>query len=206
MGDVRAKILEAAIACIQRDGIEKVTSRVIAAEAGVNLAALNYYFGSKDKVLELALDRAMTSAFVDILDDYDRHLRRHRKVREAFVALLDEAIEGGTRFPNVGFALVHETITSQRYDTPFVEKLEGFLDTFFERIGEHLRGADERERRASLVLLWSSVLLSGLLPGVFDRFRRGALTDPEARLAYVRSMVDTCFVPERRARRARHGR
>ncbi len=191
----RARIVEAAIECIQRDGIEAVTSRSIAKQAGVNLAAINYYFGGKEQVLDLALGVALDSAFSDSLVDFEKFLARHGDVREATVALLDETIEAALRFPNVGFALVHETMAQQRYDTVFVERLNTFVDALFVHLGDRLRGDTESLRRASLVQMWSTVLVSGLVPHAFDRALRVPLTDAAARIAYVRLLVDSHFAP-----------
>ncbi|MET3654014.1 TetR/AcrR family transcriptional regulator [Dyella japonica] len=45
--DLRARLIEAALACFVRDGIAATSLRSIAKEAGVTPAMLNYYFGSK---------------------------------------------------------------------------------------------------------------------------------------------------------------
>lgn len=47
----RQQILEAARAALARDGYEKITTRRIAQEAGVNIATLHYYFGTKEALL-----------------------------------------------------------------------------------------------------------------------------------------------------------
>lgn len=47
----RQLILDAAIRILGRDGYQKMTARAIAAEAGTNLALVNYYFGSKRNLL-----------------------------------------------------------------------------------------------------------------------------------------------------------
>ncbi len=47
----RARILEAAIVVLARDGIAETTTRKIATEADVNQAMLRYYFGSKEDLL-----------------------------------------------------------------------------------------------------------------------------------------------------------
>lgn len=44
---VEIKIIEAAIECIEQFGLKGATNRRIAEKAGVNLAAINYYFRSK---------------------------------------------------------------------------------------------------------------------------------------------------------------
>src|SRR5437899_9095474 len=50
-GATRDAILAAAQRILARDGYGGLTARAIAAEAGTNVASLNYYFGSKRKFL-----------------------------------------------------------------------------------------------------------------------------------------------------------
>ena len=61
--DLRATLVEAALACFVRDGIAATSLRGIATQAGVTPAMLNYYFGSKlalrDAIFEERLMPAM---------------------------------------------------------------------------------------------------------------------------------------------------
>jgi AcrR family transcriptional regulator len=50
----RNAILDAAWTALARDGYEKITTRRIAKMAGVNVATLHYYFGSKEQLLSEA--------------------------------------------------------------------------------------------------------------------------------------------------------
>jgi AcrR family transcriptional regulator len=54
--DSRTRILEAALTVLARDGFAALTARSIAAEAGTNLALLNYYFGTKEQLLLAVFD------------------------------------------------------------------------------------------------------------------------------------------------------
>ena len=45
-GSTRERILGAAVAVIEREGAERTTVRTIAAEAGVNVAAISYHYRS----------------------------------------------------------------------------------------------------------------------------------------------------------------
>ncbi|MEH7306516.1 TetR/AcrR family transcriptional regulator [Neobacillus drentensis] len=68
----REKILNSTLELITTEGLENVTLRKIAAAAEVNLALINYYFGSKDKLINEALKVLLASfreAFL-ILDDH----------------------------------------------------------------------------------------------------------------------------------------
>lgn len=51
----RDRIISATLDIIGNEGFQNVTVRKIAAAAGVNIAAVNYYFGSKDNVVNEAL-------------------------------------------------------------------------------------------------------------------------------------------------------
>lgn len=55
MTDTRQRLLEATRECLGRKGLAATTSRDIAATAGANLAAITYYFGSKDDLVAGAL-------------------------------------------------------------------------------------------------------------------------------------------------------
>lgn len=68
----KGNILNSTLELIKTEGLENVTLRKIAAVADVNLALINYYFGSKDKLINEALKVLLASfreAFL-ILDDY----------------------------------------------------------------------------------------------------------------------------------------
>ena len=52
----RDRIIATTINIIGQEGIQNLTTRSIAKAAAVNIAAINYYFGSKDKLVELALE------------------------------------------------------------------------------------------------------------------------------------------------------
>lgn len=78
----RDNILNATLKIIGEEGFQNVTIRKIATLAEVNVAAVNYHFGSKDVVINEAL-RYMTT-----------------KLREAFVFLGDNNIPAQERMKN----------------------------------------------------------------------------------------------------------
>lgn len=55
-GSTPQRILAAALRVLARDGFGGLSARAIAAEAGTNLALLNYYFGSKEQLLLALFD------------------------------------------------------------------------------------------------------------------------------------------------------
>src|SRR5947207_4628607 len=67
----RRAIVEAALAVIGRGGVDAVTHRAVAGEAGVPLAATTYYFGSKAELVQEALELVITRSG-EIVDEYTR--------------------------------------------------------------------------------------------------------------------------------------
>lgn len=69
--ETKAKILQSTLDLIKMEGFESVTVRKIAADSGTNVALVNYYFGSKDKLINEALSVFLTGfqGTFDLLDD-----------------------------------------------------------------------------------------------------------------------------------------
>ncbi|HEX9713226.1 MAG TPA: TetR/AcrR family transcriptional regulator [Actinomycetota bacterium] len=89
--DTRARLLEAADACLRTHGIPGATSRAIATEAGTNLQAIAYHFGSKDELVSEALvtgiRRWLEPALGILRTDMDPVRRMLAAVRELNAAL-----------------------------------------------------------------------------------------------------------------------
>jgi len=188
----RERILLAAIACIERDGIDAVTTRTIASEAGANIAAINYYFQGKDRLVALALDRTLDEAFAEPIAALDR-VRAAERPRDALVELLDEMVAGAVKYPRIAFAHLRDPIAQQRYDVPVVERMRSFLDALHARLGRSLRARGRANRRVALAQLWSVILMTGLLPGLARETAGIDLQQPRARRTYVQALVAAFF-------------
>ncbi len=86
MSDTRApqatknRILDAAEALFMEHGFEATSLRAITAAAGVNLAAVNYHFGSKEELFQSVLTRRldpMNQQRLDLLTRLERDLAPH---------------------------------------------------------------------------------------------------------------------------------
>ncbi len=85
-GEVRrAELLEAAIHVIGAHGLDAVTHRAVAAEAGVPAASTSYYFRSKDELIDEALG-ALATREIELL-------RRRREALGDRAADLEETTE-----------------------------------------------------------------------------------------------------------------
>src|SRR5512145_2902278 len=57
--ETRTRILDAAEELFMQHGFEGASMRMLTARAGVNLAAINYHFGSKDALIEAVFRRRL---------------------------------------------------------------------------------------------------------------------------------------------------
>lgn len=83
------KILEAARKVFTEKGYEATKTRDIAAEAGINIASLHYYFRSKEKLFEIIISETM-GRYSNIIDkelEGDKPL--HQKIRRFVEVYLD---------------------------------------------------------------------------------------------------------------------
>lgn len=82
-----AHILDAAVRLIAADGLAGLSIRSVANEAGVSLAQVQYYFGSKDALIEAAFDHASTE-FLTLLEPAFRRQSSPRRLRELIMLWL----------------------------------------------------------------------------------------------------------------------
>ena len=91
---VEEKIIRATIDCIEEFGIVGATTRRIAKSAEVNIAAINYYFRSKDRLIEIGLHQTMENSFGDWQRDItDRERDLDARLRKALVELFRFVID-----------------------------------------------------------------------------------------------------------------
>ena len=73
--DTKSRILDAAESLFTEHGFEATSLRSLTAAAGVNLAAVNYHFGTKEELFQAVLTRRldpMNQERIDLLDRYRR--------------------------------------------------------------------------------------------------------------------------------------
>src|SRR6185437_320586 len=105
--ETRTRILDAAEELFMQHGFEGTSMRLLTAKAGVNLAAVNYHFGSKHALVEAVFRRRldpMNAARISALEELERqgHPLTPDAIIRAFVApslrLIEDAKGGGRNF------------------------------------------------------------------------------------------------------------
>jgi AcrR family transcriptional regulator len=197
---VRDRIVLAAIECIEREGVAGATIRSIAREAGVNSAAISYYFRSKDRLLEEALERTRREGSSEMLEELAEAGAATGDPRLALREILVQQFLGATRYPRITQWHLHEPLAgkatgaSARYWTEFFE-------LFFQRVRPLLAPGTGEEQRLSVVQLWSALILPGMMPGFFSEFAGVDLRGEEAAGRYVDRLLEGILREEGRGKR-----
>jgi AcrR family transcriptional regulator len=186
----REKIVIATIECIEDQGLQTLTIRSIASKAGVNSAAINYYFNTKEKLVEEALDKTLgefkkipeETLQIDALDPQAR-------LRAFFGALFDSLV----RWPRIVRAHLQSPLFEANYGTRFVDTFNSFLTDLLRRLEEMPLGPQEHNLRLRVIQSFSAVLIPGLMPGLFRYFSGLDFTDPAARKSYIDDLVTHLF-------------
>ena len=69
MRNTKDKLLKTAARLFARHGTDGVSTRELARQAGVNLCAISYYFGSKQKLYEAVIDDLISTFKTDLLTE-----------------------------------------------------------------------------------------------------------------------------------------
>lgn len=188
---IRDRIILATLACIERDGIDSMTVRGIAKEAGVNSAAINYYFGTKDRLVDQVLSQTLREGLSGSLNEFEQLIEsKSGDIRSALAEFLVLFFGQMVNWPRLTEAQLHDALTRQNYEGPAIREANAFLDRFLEIVRPILPERTETEHRNATLQLWLPLMFLGILPRAFERFGRTAVDDPDWRGAYVRQLLD----------------
>ncbi len=117
--DTRSKIMKAAVDMIGREGNLSVTIREIADKAGVNIAAINYHFSSKENLLE-EVER-VTMEQVTII--YNCLLDGKKSARERLMKWADELMRYLIDYPGIIYMIGSRILQSDNKSAGLAEYL-----------------------------------------------------------------------------------
>jgi TetR/AcrR family transcriptional regulator, regulator of cefoperazone and chloramphenicol sensitivity len=180
------RIIAATLECIEKYGVKGATNRRIAAQAGVNIASINYYFRSKEALINRCMEITLDNAFG--WNDF-AHLE-NCSARDTCVAIFDHLIEGGGNFPGITRAHFYDLIV-KGFDNSAVE---GKLNEFAVHLSADLEakgvGLEKSELDLACMQIISAALMVILAPGLFEqKFGVDLRREPD-RKRFVERLVD----------------
>ncbi len=172
----RQLILEAVVTCIEKYGIDKVTTRKIATEAGTNIASINYYFRSKEDLISEALSMTINHMMEDVTSAIgDAQQSLEDVLENVFYYLL----EGGLHFPGISTAHLYKAITEKKYDSLSAQAIIKVFEELVKRVSRENPQRDPVETRLLLSQILSSIMFTMLAPGFFSVARKYEFTSED---------------------------
>ena len=185
--DPEQRILLAAIQDIEDEGIQNVTIRGIAKRAGVNSAAINYYYRSKDRLLDQVMDYTLENAFGDVTEFIpDGPIDSTDPIK----AYLRHMLWGMRQYPGICRAHLYAPLVESQIESRAVDRFNALMGSICDRMQHRVPHNGQMELKWGLVQLVSSLLMSGLAPDVFHEFLGDALQEQTQIDAYVDDLVD----------------
>jgi AcrR family transcriptional regulator len=160
----RQRLIMATIDCIEELGLGKTTVRAIAKCANVNIAAVSYYFGSKEELVGATLEHTLDHMLADVREYLERV---PEQPRTALSELLSYLLEGSLRYPRLTQAHLHDAFVNGDYSGGFPSRF-ALIQRDLERALRSVLpdcSADQRRRAAARAL--SAVLLPAFFGGLF---------------------------------------
>ncbi len=182
----RERIVVATISCVEKYGLEGVTIRNIAKQAGVNSAAINYYFRAKDKLL----DEVMKTTAMHSIGDLEEIVKAEGDVAVTLSNVLDYILEGALRFPNVTKAHFFGPAKLGAYKPFFLSRFNVILTRLADKVRASHPVENDKEMVLKLVEAASAVMLPALIPDAFKDFAGINFADTTTRKNYIALIID----------------
>ena len=182
---IEDKIILAAIDCIEKNGISGATNRQIALMAGVNSAAINYYFRSKEVLIHRCIEITLKNAF----DLSEMPPMPEASAEERCIAILMSLVEGGFQYPGITRAHFFNLLAEGKDDALLLERINRFIDDLANDLHDRGCGLVLDELKLALVQMVSAIIMLILAPILFEQQNGIDLHDPETRLTYVTRLV-----------------
>lgn len=182
--EAMTKLVEATIQQIEMHGLARLTVRSVAAAAGVNIAAVNYYFRSKDALVAAALEGSARHFATDALVMIGR---LEEDPETNLTELLVYVLEGGARYPQIARAQLHDGFLASDFSGSFPIQLAPILASLRDALEGMVKGLSREEASHRVVAAMSGVFFPTVFAGLYRPL--GVLGDVVERERYARGLA-----------------
>lgn len=183
---VEQKIIQAAIECIEKYGLTGVTNRRIAQVAGVNSAAINYYFRSQEnlikKVMELTVNTVFNWERIEALPGATAKAR--------CTAIFENLLKGGYDYPGIMRAHFYELVTEGSYDSLVAQRYSDFMAKLCEDLWQRGVELSRLELQLACTQIASACFMVILAPKLNAQSFEIDLRDEQTRHRFVSRLVE----------------
>lgn len=185
--NIREEIVNATIRCIGKYGIQSVTNRLIAKEADVNSAAINYYFGAKENLVNEAIKSSLDNYFSEYLEPSDEKYTEH-SIKQILERFLTDTLRDSIANPFFIKSYLFETFTNDNYNSIFINQFNSFLKQLYDGADIDAMGNID-EFKISVLQIMSSLMFLCLMPDFFKDSINIDLKEPDNQKALVDSIL-----------------
>lgn len=185
--DTRSRIMKTAVEMIGREGNLNVTIREIAEKAGVNIAAINYYFSSKENLIE-EVERVTVEQTQLI---YNRLLDESKSPRERLITWADELMSYLIDYPGIIYMIGTRVLQSDNKSDGLSDYLS-ISDTRLNPVVGELTGVGEENLLSFKVLqLISGVVYPTLIYSGTKKALGRIISSERVRKEYLAGLIDS---------------
>ena len=185
--DTRSRIMKTAVEMIGREGNLNVTIREIAEKAGVNIAAINYYFSSKENLIE-EVERVTVEQTQLI---YNRLLDESKSPRERLITWADELMSYLIDYPGIIYMIGTRVLQSDNKSDGLSDYLS-ISDTRLNPVVGELTGVGEENLLSFKVLqMISGVVYPTLIYSGTKKASGRIISSERVRKEYLAGLIDS---------------
>lgn len=178
MSSMENRIIEAAIACIEQRGLQGATVRAIAEEAGANVSAINYYFRSKEQLIDRVMESTLDNAF-----DWS-HFGPGEGVSapQRLADILEHLTKGTQDYPQITRMHFYEPLVLGSCPDKLSRRFTAFLQSMFDDLKARGVALDDAALRGAILQAITAAIFGiGLLTPLFGPFTHEDYHDPQTR-------------------------
>ena len=180
------RILMTAIDCINEEGINKVTVRMIAERADVNVAAVNYYFRSKDRMMHEAMNLALANMFEDV----DEMLATVKDGRILMMKLLGFLLWGIEAYPGITRSFLYPPVAGEETNGPMLPGMQSLITRLRDRLAELCPNRRGEDLEAGIIAAFSTMLIGSVVPELFESYTAAGFGEENARERLVAELTN----------------
>ncbi|AJY41053.1 TetR family transcriptional regulator [Burkholderia humptydooensis] len=199
-GGTKARILDAAEDLFIEHGFEAMSMRQITSRAAVNLAAVNYHFGSKEALIHAMLSRRLDQLNEErlrILDRFDAQLGPHVTCEHVLGAMFIPALQasrdpqrGGRAFLRlIGRAYTDPSAFVRNFLTAHYATVAGRFFDAFQRALPNLPRAELGWRLHYAIGALSGALAGAETESLIDEFTQGRTMNDVQMIARLSALI-----------------
>lgn len=167
-------ILLATIDCINENGIEHLTTRMIAEKAGANIASINYYFRTKEVLVNQALEITIKHMLEDVNETIDNVDLEFREILKGVIYYM---ISGASINMGITSAHLYRLVIDKDYDSISAKSFLSAFNSLLGRAVLNFPNHDKDQLKRVLASIFSSIMFMMLTPFFFQLKDEKELSD-----------------------------